>query len=151
MAKYRIINQGSAFYDDYAANSTDVAGVRINGSCVERLGKNGQWFTAYNAGEPIDNLLWTENGAVQAVTSSGKVAYSNVNLTCNPKNKPSVREITIGGKKSSSRGKREEYSDSSSGAPAILLWPLKGLWWLVKFIFWTLLFDSIMSSNNKKR
>ncbi len=116
MAKYRIYDEGNAFFDDYGINSNDVGGVRINGSCVERLGKGNQWFTAYNAGKPIDRLLWTENGAIHAVTDDGKVVNANVNLARNPNCPTKIREITIDEASKSSSKKVEEKKKSSGSS-----------------------------------
>ena len=151
MKKFGIIGEGTEFIDDWGVNSTDVGGVRINGNCVQRLSKSGTWYDCYNAGKPIEKLLWTENGSVMAVTQDGRAQYA-ANLACNPQNKPKVREYVLEDKSKvdNDTPKREaESRGSSSRSGWWWKWPLKGIWAAVKFIFWGMLFNSMSNSDLK--
>lgn len=145
MTKLRIIGQDTEFIDNWNINSTDVGGVRIQGTCVQRLSKSGSWYDCYNAGKPIEKLLWCENGSIMAVMKDGQVRNANVNLTCNPKNKPQAREYVIddGSKendvkedKSTKKSKSKEKSERQFFPDGWWYkWPAKGIWKLIKLIF----------------
>ena len=159
MTKLRIIGQDTEFIDNWNINSTDIGGARIKGNCVQRLSKDGKWYDTYNAGKPIEKLLWCENGSIMAVTQDGQVKHA-MDLACNPKNKPKVSDYVIddGSKanaakeeKASKKNKSEEKSGKKFfPAGWWYKWPAKGLWKATKFIFWGLLFGAMSKSGNDK-
>lgn len=130
MAKLRIIGEGTEFLDNWVINSNDVGGVRVNGTCVQRLGKDGTWYDRYNAGKPIEKILWTEDGSIMAVLPDGRVQHANVSLSCNPRNKPQVRDNVVEDKSQATKSattKIEKYISNSSRSGWWWKWPLKGL------------------------
>ena len=136
----RIIGEGFAFYDDWAIASSNVGGVRVNGNCVERLAKSGEWFMCYNAGKPIEKILWEENGAIHAVTEDGRIEYANVNLSCNPNKKPPVREYSTSSSKKQTKSSKKKEKESKNddgwfGPGWWWKWPFKLIWALIKAIF----------------
>lgn len=136
MAKFRITHEDIEIRDSWGADSDDIVAVRVNGCYVERQSKSGEWFTTYNHGKPLDRIIRTENGTIMAVTADGKVVNANVNLRCDPNNRPSVREIEINETKmpaDTKKSKKESSGKSSVGKSALKLLG-KGLWGATKFV-----------------
>ncbi len=158
MKTLRIIGEDTEFIDNWGINSNDVGGVRIRGNYVQRLSKNGAWIDCYNAGKPIEKILWCENGQVMAVTGDGSVQSANVNLTCNPANKPQAKDYVIedAAQADKSKGSKRESNQKEKSGKKFLpegwwyKYPLKGLWKLIKFIFVGLLFGAMTSSGKNK-
>lgn len=136
MKKFRIIGEGSEFQDNYGIQNTDVGGVRIHGTCVQRLSKDGRWYNCYTSDKPIKKILWTENGSIMAVTQDDRVQYANVNLKCNPNNKPRVRDYVVEGRSKPAKQKsKRTIGGSFLKSGWWWKWPLKGLWAIIKFVF----------------
>ncbi|MDE6361185.1 MAG: hypothetical protein K2L39_08195 [Muribaculaceae bacterium] len=163
MAKYRIIGEGNHFQDDWGLNSIDACAVRINGNVIERLSKCGTWFPAYNAGQPIEKLLWAENGSIHAVLKNGSIREHAAHLPSTPGKTPIPWEYNAGGSdrtSATSSSSRRGSQNSKFFGPgwwwkwpfkliwAIVKWPLKVLWTLFSYIFIAQLVDAIFG---KKR
>lgn len=118
-------------------------GVRINGTCVERMTPEGKWFTTANIGEPIKEFVWEKNGSVHALTESGNLKYATI---LNPDSKVGYvaqkMEFESGEDLSSPSDKINKIKKKTP----LWKWPFKILWWcvkcLTKILFLGFLLDS---------
>lgn len=144
-----IIASGTEFMDDCGVTRTGIKGVRFNGRTVEKLHESGSWSDAARFNANIKELIWLPNGSVKAILEDGRCEYAT-DLVPTPNKYNRIRyELPDNNVSSNSQSTRNTSRESKDGNMfvSILLWPikmvLKGVWALVKFVFWTLLLGSI--------
>ena len=151
--KFDIIGRGLEFFDKTGAGGCDTLGVRINGTCVERLSTSGKWFTASNVGEPIKELIWEKNGSVHALTEAGYVKYAtvlppdaNAGYVAKKVNLKTLDEYRL----DQSAGREGKTKLGKKRVP-LWKWPFKFLWWCVKLLARLLFLGFLLDAadNNK--